>query len=117
MDRGELQVGQMVWVHDVNSRCGPYQCAVTRVGRALLEVAFRDWPGRAMTFRIDSQRANGELGSWWWFRTDEQEAAANRQHEWQRILRENGVDLRRQLHDDVLRRLAEVFVTEDAPCR
>lgn len=70
------EVGQRVWVYDVNGRGrGPDEATVTKVGRKLVTVAGpHNW---SRTFRLEDGLRNDDYGHQW-IRTDEEREAAER---------------------------------------
>jgi hypothetical protein len=92
-ERSELAEGQEVRVFD-GFRSTPgdgHVGTIVSVGRKLVGIRWRN-SGNPVSFRIDSQRFNGEsYGAGTWFKTMDQVALSNREQEALETLRQYGL--------------------------
>ena len=87
-----LEVGQKVWLHDVNARGrGPTRGTVTKLGNKLVTIR-DDVYNYENKYRIAEQTINDNY-SHYWFRTDEQELDDNLREEAKNTLREHGLEI------------------------
>lgn len=96
-----LEVGQRVWIYDVNANHSsrpnttwPLEGTVVKVGRKLAHITHSYSRGFPQVFRLDEgQRANDNYGHQW-FRTDEQRAAYDARKADEKVLRDHGIEKR-----------------------
>lgn len=107
------EVGQRVWIYDVNDRRsrGPREGTVTKVGRALVTVADVQFPAWApQTFRIEDGRRNDKYAHQW-IKTEQQRRRDERDAVAYQRLRDLGIRFdvgSRRLPVEVMEALADL---------